>query len=51
MYIYSSNALATLVQKRGVERICLTAGTVCVVHKTRDLNLTAQRRIIDQISG
>lgn len=51
MYNYDSNALATLIKEGGVGRICLAAGTVCIVHKTRDLNLAAQRRMIDQTSG
>lgn len=51
MYSYNSNALATLIKKGSVGRICLAADTVCIVHQMRDLNLAAQRRIIDQTSG
>lgn len=50
MYIYNSNALATLIKKGDAGRICLFAATVCIVHKTRELNLAAQGSIIDQTS-
>lgn len=45
MYICNSNALAILIEG---ERICLTTGTICILHKRRGLNVAAPKRIIYQ---
>lgn len=53
MYIYNSNALAVLIRKDtwgGEAGIYLTAGTICIIHKTRGLNPAAHRRIIVKAS-